>query len=613
MRVIPPSKGLSSTLPRRLRWTRARVPTRRRIPRLYRPEGRVIARPSATASLLQSIAFLAVVGVVWSAGALFQTAYAGRIYPHVSIDGVPVGGMTRDEALAALRVNEASRVNAPLLVRAADHTWQVTPARFGARYDLGGAVDRALALAHTGPFISGGWNEATTIARGANVPLRGAHDPAAAARFLAAAERAVHVPPQGAVVGVRGGDVAILRDPAPGHRLDLPGASAALGDAIDAYDATNVTLPLQRVDSALGYDEAADVMRQARSLLSATIQVQFGAGNRPPWELTRPNMLRLLTFAPRCYVGGCRFDLDINRRKLAAAFDASGVSAAVDRLPTPASYQLYPASDPLNSSVGVLPESIGNTINVDRAAFDILQQANAAPPRVVYLPTLPVLASFKAGDAQALNFNRVVGSALLTFPGLDWARLRNLDQATDAISNTIVAPGSVFRLARLAGPLIAANGYVAGQNSIGAGDITGANSGVDGTASAILRTAYDAGFPIVRRAPYPYVSAFAPPGLDAMVSYGQRGDDLVFRNTSSHPILVMTARDGAGSVDIYIFNSDGYAPSRAQGPYSSAVSAPRVTLNGDGSVDVTRTRTVTVPGHASATDSLSSHYAPIDP
>src|SRR5205085_11583059 len=117
VRVVPRYRELNGTLPRRLRWTRARTPTRRHVPQLYRPEGRTIARPSARVSLLHLLATLAVAGVLWAAAALFQAVYAGRIYPHVTIGQLPVGGMTRAEALAALRDAETARLNAPIDVQ----------------------------------------------------------------------------------------------------------------------------------------------------------------------------------------------------------------------------------------------------------------------------------------------------------------------------------------------------------------------------------------------------------------------------------------------------------------------------------------------------------------
>jgi vancomycin resistance protein YoaR len=564
-------------------------------------------------SLLHLLVTLAVAGVLWAGGALFQTAYAGRIYPHVTIDQVPVGGMTRAEALAALRDAETARLHAPIDVQVAGKHWQVTPAQFGTTYDITAAVDRALALAHTGPFMSGGWHEATTIWSGANLPLTGAHDPAALARFLARVARAVHRAPRSASVGVQGNDVAILRESALGQRLDSAGAAAALSAALDRDNATRVTLPLQPVESALGPTQAEAALAHARALLAAPIQFLWTAQSSQSWLLSRSNMLRLLTFTPRCAPQSCRFDLGINVHKLAEAFNRGGVAARVDRPPIPASYVLYVASNPRASSVRVQPDSPGVAIDVARAAAAVLQEA-AVPPgnRTIYLPTQPLYSHFTAAAAAALHFDRDVGYGGAHYAGLDWARQDNLNVAANVIGSTIVPPRATFSMAGRAGPLTAKGGYTRGQNQVGPDDITGVNGGVDQVAAAVLAAAYDAGLPIVQRVHYPYLSAFTSPGLDAMVTYRKRAPDLVFRNTTDHPILVMASNDSRGGVGVYIFNRAGYAPSHQRGPYTSTVSAPQVTLNPDGSVDAVITRSVTVGGHTTQ-DQLASHTVPIDP
>ncbi len=615
MRVVPPYRELSRTLPRRLRWTRARVPTRRHIPKLYRPEGRTITRPSARVSLLHLAATLGVVFAIWGLGALFQTYFAGRIYPHVTIDHVPVGGMTRDEALAALQNTETARINAPIYVQAADKTWQVAAAQFGTRYDITTAVDRALALAHHGPFVLGGWAEAQTIWNGANVNLSGTHDRAAVMQFLHRVAPAVHTSPQAATVGVRGNDVAILRRPVQGRRLDMPGAVAALGAVINTRDAAAVTLPLQPLDPALGYPQANAALQRAHALLATTpIQFQWAAGYNRSWQLTRSGLLRLLTFAPQCAAASCRFTLGIDVQKLQDAFNRSGVAQSVDQAPTNAFYQLYLAADPSNASVGVVRDSDGLAIDAIRAANLILQQATLRQgPHVIWLPTRPLYPKFSTADAQALNFNQNVGyGGVSSMPGLDWARLDNLSVAANVISNTIVQPGHTFSLSAVAGPLNSHGGYVQGQNVVAPGDVTGVHGGVDQEASAVLAAAYDAGLPILRRVHYPYLNAYTPSGFDAMVSYGAHGPDLVFRNTTNHPILLMTTSNSQGGTAVYIFNSAGYAPNHQDSAYTSTTSDPQVTLNQDGSVDTTVTRQISANGHT-ADDRLTSHSVPIDP
>jgi vancomycin resistance protein YoaR len=252
-------------------------------------------------------------------------------------------------------------------------------------------------------------------------------------------------------------------------------------------------------------------------------------------------------------------------------------------------------------------------IDVARAAAAVLQQAAVpAGSRTIYLPTLPLYSHFTAAAAAALHFDQDLGYGGARYAGLDWARQDNLNVAANVIGNTVVPPGATFSVAGHAGPLTAKGGYTRGQNQVGPDDITGVNGGVDQVAAAVLAAAYDAGLPIVQRAHYPYLSAFTPPGLDAMVTYRKRAPDLVFRNTTDHPILVMTSNDGRGGVGVYIFNRAGYAPSHQRSTYTSTVSAPQVTLNPDGSVDAVITRSVSIGGHTTQ-DQLASYHVPIDP
>ena len=76
----------------------------------------------------------------------YEQSRADRILPGVTVEGVDVGGMTRGEALRAVRAGAAT----PL--RQSDHgavggkTWTVTPRELGQKANLEGAVDRALAI-----------------------------------------------------------------------------------------------------------------------------------------------------------------------------------------------------------------------------------------------------------------------------------------------------------------------------------------------------------------------------------------------------------------------------------------------------------------------------------
>src|SRR5689334_16990458 len=107
MRVIPRYRRLNKSIPRRLRWTRSRTPSPRYVPIPHRPVGRKIERPSARVSLMHLVGTVSVAVILWGISGFVQSIYSGRIYPHVTIDHVPVGGMNRAEALAALSYSES--------------------------------------------------------------------------------------------------------------------------------------------------------------------------------------------------------------------------------------------------------------------------------------------------------------------------------------------------------------------------------------------------------------------------------------------------------------------------------------------------------------------------
>ncbi|MFB3738071.1 MAG: L,D-transpeptidase family protein [Candidatus Velamenicoccus archaeovorus] len=77
----------------------------------------------------------------------YDRSSSARILPGVSIAGVDVGGMTRDQAVRAVERHADLTLESQLTVRAGGARWTVTPASLGTRADVVGAVDRAFAAA----------------------------------------------------------------------------------------------------------------------------------------------------------------------------------------------------------------------------------------------------------------------------------------------------------------------------------------------------------------------------------------------------------------------------------------------------------------------------------
>jgi lipoprotein-anchoring transpeptidase ErfK/SrfK len=77
----------------------------------------------------------------------YDASTSDRILPGVSVGGVDVSGMKRDEAVRTLRELAEQTLYSELVVQAAGHSWNVTPASLGMTAGVEGAVTRAFAVA----------------------------------------------------------------------------------------------------------------------------------------------------------------------------------------------------------------------------------------------------------------------------------------------------------------------------------------------------------------------------------------------------------------------------------------------------------------------------------
>src|SRR5215204_4597316 len=78
------------------------------------------------------------------------SASSGRILAGVTVAGVDVGGMTRDEAVAAVKATTEPKLRRGVFVVGGDKRWPVTPAGLG----HGAGVEQAVDAALSGPELN---------------------------------------------------------------------------------------------------------------------------------------------------------------------------------------------------------------------------------------------------------------------------------------------------------------------------------------------------------------------------------------------------------------------------------------------------------------------------
>jgi lipoprotein-anchoring transpeptidase ErfK/SrfK len=172
-------------------------------------------------------------------------ASSGRILTGVTVAGVDVGGMTRAEAVAAVKATTEPKLRRSVLVVGGGRHWRVTPARLGHGAAVEQAVDRAL----TGPELSwyaDFWHRLTNkpVTHAVNVPL--AENNAKVAKFVRGLAPKLAVEPTDAAVKLVDGQVVRQRA-RDGRVLDVKASTRRLAKALrgDAGKVKLVTRPVE--------------------------------------------------------------------------------------------------------------------------------------------------------------------------------------------------------------------------------------------------------------------------------------------------------------------------------------------------------------------------------
>jgi lipoprotein-anchoring transpeptidase ErfK/SrfK len=179
-------------------------------------------------------------------------ASSGRILAGVTVAGVDVGGLTRAEAVAAVKATTEPKLRRNVLVVGGKKRWRVTPARLGHGAAVEQAVDRAL----TGPELSwyaDFWHRLTNkpVTHAVDVPL--AENNAKVAKFVRGLAPKLAVEPTDAAVRLVDGQV-VRQKARDGRVLDVKASTRRLARALRG-DAGKVKLVTRAVEPKVTNDK----------------------------------------------------------------------------------------------------------------------------------------------------------------------------------------------------------------------------------------------------------------------------------------------------------------------------------------------------------------------
>jgi lipoprotein-anchoring transpeptidase ErfK/SrfK len=198
-------------------------------------------------------AFSVVVGGTAAASYAYDRATTDRILPGVHIATVDVSGMTRPEALRAIRSRAESALLRRVTVKAGDKQWTERLSDLGMRVDPARAVDEAFRVSSSLSWMSRVYHRLTHHPVHQVVPLAFSYDKGAVVRFVdSVVLPAVAVKPQNAGIALSGNSL-VINHSKPGAEL-RPILSAQLILSAIKIRKPVVDLPLRTVQAKVSED-----------------------------------------------------------------------------------------------------------------------------------------------------------------------------------------------------------------------------------------------------------------------------------------------------------------------------------------------------------------------
>ena len=211
-------------------------------------------------------------------------------------------------------------------------------------------------------------------------------------------------------------------------------------------------------------------------------------------------------------------------------------------------------SDPVDAYIDneifeVVPEIYGYDFDLGKAQLQ-LEQAQYGD--TIKIPFRYLLPEVMGSDLSALLFRDVIGSYETEHTNNE-NRNTNLILCSAAINGKILAAGEVFDFNTVVGQRTAEKGYKYAAAYDGGRTVQTLGGGICQVSSTLYYCTLLADLEIVKRSPHSFVSSYMPMGTDATVSWG--GPHFSFKNSTNYPIRI-EAKVEDGYVKVQLIGTD---------------------------------------------------------
>ena len=473
------------------------------------------------------------------AGALYAWGqqYDGLVLPGVRVGTTELGGLTRDQAAAAIQNAYSGMGTGEIALTGPDGEITTISYRYvGRGPNTSALLDAALAAGHQDEVIAGLIGEPQAAIRGVTLDSAVVYDRDKLSAAVAHLAGIVDRKPIDAVVSAAAHGTFSVSPAKDGRAVDRSALVTALEEQLAAPGAPasiTMTVPMVSLPPAVP-TASAEAAKAAADRMATDVVVTEG---KDSWTIAGAKLARLISFATA------------PDGTIAPVFDKKGLNPIVKKL---ANKAFREARDAGLKRVGRHIVATGKShegrkLDKSKTKAAIVSEiaarqadAVASPVAAVAKPVDPMLST---ADAQRFAGKmRVISSFSVYYQVIVNNHFGgNIEAPATKIDGTVVPSGGTFDFWKVVGDLRKLPGTGPG-NAIEGGKITvtGAfGGGICTTSTTLFNAAFRAGMvPLARQNHNEYITRY-PAGLDATVwIVGGTKQTMSFRNDTAYPILI---------------------------------------------------------------------------
>jgi vancomycin resistance protein YoaR len=503
--------------------------------------------------LLNAVLILLIVLLLVAGGGLYylDRSYQGKIYPNVTVQGLPVGEMTPDAAEVALRGLYTDFLRQPITLTFGDRVWRPSPAEVGIEFDFKGAIDQAYHAGRGNGMVENLQEVAAIWQNGLELPLRVTFDQGAMQRYVAGLRAELESAPVDAQLLLNGTSVTTTPSHT-GRQVLVDETVADLTASLRSFKPGTVGLRTRDLTPRLLDADVASARTQIEAMLqgSLTLQVERKEYVWTPEEIalmTRIARVPHDAASDRIDVFLDQYQVDRRMRKIA---DETGRGSVNPRLAWN------------NGDLQILkPGKPG--LRLDEAkARELIIASIAEPNRTLVLPVREVDPQVTEANMHDIGIKELVSVGKSDFTGSAAYRIHNVGMGMQILNGILLAPGEEFSFNQNIGSIDERNGFVQGYAIIQNRTQLEFGGGICQDSTTMFRAAFWAGLPITERWGHSfYISWYDKYGLgpngngqgmDATIFTG--GPDLKFVNDTGNWLLIQSwsnPKTGVAQVEFY--------------------------------------------------------------